>query len=50
MDADVSPLPIDETTPPVTKTNFVRRSAEDISEECRIIILADLHAHRATRA
>jgi hypothetical protein len=25
IDAEVSPLPIEETTPPVTKTNFVRR-------------------------
>src|SRR6185503_12227595 len=50
MDADVSPLPIDETTPPVTNTNFVRRSAEDISEDFRIINRAPLHAHRTKRA
>src|SRR6478735_10965506 len=25
IDADVSPLPIEETTPPVTNTNLVRR-------------------------
>jgi hypothetical protein len=25
IDAEASPLPIDETTPPVTNTNFVRR-------------------------
>jgi hypothetical protein len=40
----VSPFPIEETTPPVTRTNLVRRFTVAITEDSRITPSSDLHA------
>src|SRR5688572_19388189 len=47
MDAEVSPLPMDETTPPVTRTNLVRRFTVDITEDFRITPWSPSHPKRS---